>query len=138
MQKMLKAVQGWLPMTLIVLGSLWLLQATLARTSGHGVIVQGLNYNAGTVKQGATVSHEIRIINLTSQPVEVDAQPSCGCTVLYTPQADIAPLHSDRVMAQIDTDGVGTGSQHKGVFLRFHSGKVTWQQVASIRFSLSN
>jgi hypothetical protein len=136
MKKMLKAVQGWLPMTLIVLGSLWLLQAALARTSGHGVIVQGLNYNAGTVKQGATVSHEIRIINLTSQPVEVDAQPSCGCTVLYTPQADIAPLHSDRVLAQIDTTGMATGIQRKGVFLRFHSGFAIWQKVAMINFSL--
>jgi hypothetical protein len=136
MKKMLKAVQGWLPMTLIVLGSLWLLQAALARTSGHGVIVQGLNYNAGTVKQGATVSHEIRIINLTSQPVEVDAQPSCGCTVLYTPQADIAPLHSDRVMAQIDTNGMGTGTLLKGILLRFRSGGATWKKTAVIRFKL--
>lgn len=71
------------PPTLIVLGSLWLLQSVFAHTGSHGIIICNLNDNAGTVKAGSTVTDNVRVINLSSQPVEVEAQPGCGGMVTF-------------------------------------------------------
>jgi len=63
------------------------------------------------VKAGATVTDIVRIINLSSTPVEVDAQPGCGCTVASVPDKPLAPLDSELVKLEVDTDGIGKG-QH--------------------------
>jgi hypothetical protein len=134
MKKFLKSLRSWLPLTLIILGSLWLLQVALAHTSSHGVIVRGLNYNAGTVKPGTMVRHAVQIVNLSPEPVEVDAQPSCGCTVIESPQVAIQPLHSGIVTANVDTTGEGKGFQRKGVLLQFHRASGYWKAVATMSF----
>ena len=110
------------PPTLIVLGSLWLLQSVFAHTGSHGVIIRNLNYDAGVVKAGSIVTDTVRLINLSSQPVEVDAQPGCGCTVVDVPDKPLAPFHSEIVKLEVDTDGV-QGKQQKGVILRMQAGK---------------
>ncbi len=129
-----KVLHRFGPPTLITLGVLWLLQGALAHTGSHGVIIRNLNYDAGTVKAGSTVTDTVRIINLSPSPVEVDAQPGCGCTVASVPDKPLAPLHSELVKLEVDTDGMGKGQQQKGVLLEIQSGKRSWEQVATIKF----
>jgi len=124
------------PPTLIMLESLWLLQSVFAHTGSHGVIIHNLNCDAGTVKVGSVVTDNVRLINLSSQPVEVDAQPGCGCTVVDVPEKPLAPLHSEVVKLKVDTDGMGKGQQAKGVLLAMQAGAKSWEQVASIKFQI--
>ncbi len=125
------------PPTLIVLGSLWLLQSVFAHTSSHGVIIRNLNYNAGTVKAGSVVTDNVRLINLSSQPVEVDAQPGCGCTVVDVPNKPLASVHSEVVELEVDTDGMRKGQQQRSVLLEFQSGRRSWEQMAIVNFRLN-
>lgn len=90
-----KALHRFGPPTLIILGVLWVVQGALAHMSSHGLIIRNLNCDAGTVKAGSTVTDTVRIINLSPLPVEVDAQPGCGCTVASVPDKPLAPLHSE-------------------------------------------
>jgi len=122
------------PPTLIMLGSLWLLQSVFAHTGSHGVIIHNLNYNAGTVKVGSIVTDNVRLINLSSQPVEVDAQPGCGCTVASVPDKPLAPMHSEVVKLEVDTDGM-QGAQQKGVILQMQAGQKSWEEVVTIKFA---
>lgn len=132
----LKMLHRIVPPMLITLGLLWLLQGALARTGNHGVIIRNLNYDAGTVKAGSTVTDTVRLINLSSQPVEVDAQPGCGCTVVYQPIASINPFHSQTVKAEVNVEGGGPATQEKAVLLQMRSQAKTWQQVALINFRI--
>ncbi len=129
-----KALHRFGPPMLITLGVLWLLQGALAHTGNHGVIIRNLNYDAGTVKAGSTVTGTIRLINLSSAPVQVDARPGCGCTVADVPDKPVAPLHSEAIKLVVDTDGMGKGQQQKGVLLEMQAGAKSWQQVANIKF----
>ena len=124
------------PPTLIMLGSLWLLQSVFAHTSSHGVIIRNLSYDAGTVKAGSVVTDNVRLINLSSQPAEVDAQPGCGCTVASVPDSPLAPLQSEVVKLSVDTEGMKKGEQKKGVFLQLQSGRKNWEKVATINFNV--
>jgi len=124
------------PPTLIMLGSLWLLQSVFAHTGSHGVIIRNLNYDAGTVKAGSTVPDTIQIINLSSTSVEVDAQPACGCTVLDVPNMALAPMHAQIVQARVNTQGMSLGVQKRPVTIYLRSGNKSWQQTAWIKFRL--
>ena len=133
--KTLRAVRGWLPPTLIVLGSLWLFQSALARTGGHGVFIAGADYDAGTVKAGAIVRHDLRLVNL-SAAVEVDPQPGCGCTVVSAPDRALAPLHAETVGSQVDTEGMKPGHYRKAIMVYLCADGHTWQQPTWITFRL--
>ena len=78
----------------------------------------------------------MRLINLSSQPVEVDAQPGCGCTVADVPEAPLAPLHSEVVKLSVDTKGMKRGGEKKGVFLQLQSGRKNWEKVATLSFDV--
>lgn len=134
--KAIKAIHRFGPPTLIMLGSLWLLQAAFAHTGSHGVLLRNLRYDAGAVKGGSTVTDNVRLINLSSTPVEVYAQPGCGCTVADVPDKPLAPLHSEIVKLEVDTEGMKRGTQKKGVFLQMQSGQKNWKEVATIKFSV--
>lgn len=121
------------PPTLIMLGSLWVLQSVFAHTGSHGVIIQNLNYDAGSVKADSTVTDNVRLINLSSQPVEVVAQPGCGCTVAEVPEMPLSPLHTEVVKLEVDTDGM-QGTQNKAVLINLKSGQQSWSQLATIKF----
>ncbi len=129
-----KALHRFGPPTLICLGSLWLLQAAFAHTGSHGVLIRNLSYDAGAVKAGAMVTDTVRLINLSSTPVEVDAQPGCGCTVVDVADMPLAPLHSEAVKLEIDTAGMRKEAQKKGVLLRLRSGHKVWEQVVIVNF----
>jgi len=129
-----KALHRFGPPMLITLGVLWVVQGALAHTGSHGVIIRNLNYDAGTVKAGATVTDIVRIINLSSTPVEVDAQPGCGCTVVSVPDKPLAPLHSEVVKLAVDTEGMKPGNQQKSVLLEIQSSKHSWKQITTIKF----
>ena len=124
------------PPMLITLGVLWLMQGALAHTGNHGVIIRNLNYDAGTVKAGSTVTDTVQLIDLSSSPVEVDAQPGCGCTVAEVPEKPLAPLHSEIVKLEVDTDGMSKKMQQKEVLIQMQSGQKLWEQVAHIKFQV--
>jgi hypothetical protein len=129
-----KAIHRFGPPTLMTLGVLWLLQSAFAHTGSHGVIIRNLHFDAGVVKAGATVTDSVRLINLSSVPVEVEAQPGCGCTVADVPDQPLAPLHSEVVKFTVDTEGMKNGPQKKGVFLQMQTGQKVWQEVVTIKF----
>lgn len=131
-----KALHRLGPPTLIILGVLWVLQSALAHTPGHGVIIHNLNYDAGTVKAGSTVTSVVHVINLSPVPVDVDAQPTCGCTLATLLNAPLPPLHSENVKIEIETDGMERGTQKKITSIHMHSGKETWEQVAQVTFQV--
>ena len=124
------------PPMLITLGVLWLMQGALAHTGNHGVIIRNLNYDAGTVKAGSTVTDTVQLIDLSSSPVEVDAQPGCGCTVAEVPEKPLAPLHSEVVKLEVDTDGMSKKMQQKVVLIQMQSRQKLWEQVADIKFQV--
>jgi high-affinity nickel permease len=61
-------VRNRLSMMLIVLGSLLLFQSGIASTGSHGVMIKGLNYDAGFVQPGKTIVHTLTIVNLSIHP----------------------------------------------------------------------
>ncbi len=132
-----KAFYRFVPPMLITLGSLWLLQSAFAHAGSHGVIIRSLNYDAGAVKAGSMVTDNVRLINLSSVPIEVEAQSACGCTVVDVPDKPLAPLHSEVVKLEVDTTGIKKGSQEREVLLQMQSGKVFWAQEALIKFWLN-
>lgn len=136
MNKVVKLASQWGPVVLLTLRTLWVLQGALALTPGHGVIMQGLNYNAGTVRVGKVISHDMRVINLSAQPVQVEAEPTCGCTIVAAPNYSLAPLHSAVIKAAVDTFGMQSTNQRKSVAISLTSGGRTWQQAALINFRL--
>jgi len=132
----IKAIHRFGPPTLIILGSLWLLQAAFAHTGSHGVIIRNLSYDAGVIKSGTLIHDTVYLTNLSVQPVSVDALPACGCTVADIPFRPLAPLHSEDVGFEIDTTGMAVGQQKKVVLMHLHSGSKDWQAVAAINFHL--
>ena len=131
-----KALGSWLPVVLLTLGSLWVIQGALAHTAGHGVIVQGANYDVGTVKEGAVVDHDIRLINLSDQPVTINAEVGCGCTIADAPVRPILPLRLGNINVRIDTHGMKVGPQQRGLVLLIHSNGRAIQRVSKIKFDL--
>jgi hypothetical protein len=125
---------SWGPVLLLTLGILWLIEGASAHMRDHNVIIQGNNYNAGMIETGKAVSHEFRLLNLSTLPVEVDTQPSCGCTVVDVPSQIISPLHSGVVKVNINTQGIHPGLQQRAVLVQMVSGQKIWQQKAIIRF----
>lgn len=137
MAKSISRVLGnWLPVVLLTLGSLWLLQGAVAHTSNHGVIVRGADYDAGAVKEGATVKHSVRLVNLSAQLVRVDAQPGCGCTVVQFPQQTLKPLRMVVIKVQVNTEGMGKGLQRRAVELNMQTRNTVWQDVTMVGFRL--
>ena len=132
----MKALHRFGPPVLVTLGVLWLLQGALARTSSHGIIIRSLNYDAGAVKAGSMVTDTVRIINLSSIPLKIEVQPTCGCTVAEVPEKPLAPLHSEVVKLEVDTTGISKGQQTRGVLLKLHMGPASWEQVLNIKFML--
>ena len=125
------------PVLLITLGLLWIVQGALAHAKGHGVVVRDATFDAGVVKPGTVITHSVRVINFSAQPIQVDAQPSCGCTLVDNSSTTIGPLHSATIKAQIDTEGMPSEPQQKKVVvLQMQSGKQAWQQMETIKFRL--
>jgi len=122
---------------LITVGVLWMLQGALAYTGSHGVAIQGSDYDAGAVKSGSVISHYCRITNLSLSPVDVRAEPSCGCTLLNLPKEHLPPLSSEIVETRIETQGLKTGMHTKGVVMYLRSGSTDWQQATYIKFRLN-
>lgn len=131
-----KALHRLGPPTLIILGSLWLLQSVFAHTKSHGVIIQNLNYDAGNVKAGSTVTDTVRLINMSSVTVMVDAQPGCGCTVANLPNKPLSSMSNESVRLEIDTEGMKKGLQSKAVLLTMQSGNQVWTRLAVIKFKV--
>jgi len=127
----------WGPGVLLTLGTLWVLQGVIAKTSSHGVIVHGINYNAGMVKSGTVISHDVRVINLSAQSVQVDAQPGCGCTLVKSPTAPIRPLQSQNLETQVNTVGMKLGEQERATMVHLRLGSRTWQQISVTHFVLN-
>ncbi len=138
MNKAGKLAGEWGPGVFLTLGTLWVLQGALTLVPKRNVVIQGLNDSAGLVKSGAVISHNVRIINLSQHPVEVEAQAGCGCTVAETPEKAIPPLHSGFVKLRINTNGLKAGGFYKKeVTIQLFSGEKIWQQTAIVSFKLT-
>ncbi|MCX6182156.1 MAG: DUF1573 domain-containing protein [Bacteroidetes bacterium] len=60
-------------------------------------------YDFGKVKQGEEVRHVFKFKNTGDQPLVVEAQGSCGCTVPEVPKDPIAPGATAELGVKIDT-----------------------------------
>lgn len=135
MNKAGKLAGEWGPGVLLTLGTLWVLQGAIAKTSSHGVIVHGINYNAGTVKSGTVISHDVRMVNLSTLPVTIEPQPGCGCTSVKMSSELLPPLHASLMTVKVDTHHAILGWQREGVMVTFTSGNKTWQTLSTVEFS---
>jgi LEA14-like dessication related protein len=72
-------------------------------------------YNFGSVKDGAIVSHTFKFKNTGSVPLVVqDAKATCGCTVPKKPEKPIAPGQTGEIEVRFDSSNK-VGNQNKSV-----------------------
>lgn len=136
MNKAGKLAGEWGPLVLLTLGTLWVVQGALALTPGHGVIVQGLDYNAGNVTPGTMIRHSLKVTNLSAQTININAEASCGCTLLDTLAPSLSPMRSEVVEAKIDTYAMPIGIQRKSVIFTLAAGGRVWKNISVIRFQI--
>jgi len=133
---MLKRLRRVAPFLLFGIAALCLFSATISsKMYSHGLMVQGLVTNLGSVKRGDGAISRLRLINLTADPVRFYALPSCGCTSVDLPNSTVAPLHLVTITVRIDTNKVAPGINHKNVLLYLASNHMSWQQNAFITFN---
>lgn len=108
----------------------------MAYAPGHGVIVQGLYYNAGNVTPGTMIRHSLKVTNLSAQAVNINAEASCGCTLLDTPSPSLKSMQSEVVIAKVDTYGMPIGTQNKFIALTLTANGHTWKDIAAIKYKI--
>lgn len=127
----------WIPLVLIWLGIIWLVQTGVAQAGGaHGVWVIGKRIDLGVLSAGEEVQTAVSVVNLSVRGLEVEAMPSCGCTVPEEPRFVLGAFGWRRVPVRVDTAGMGAGVYGKVLRLRFRRGEEEWQEDVLLRFTV--
>lgn len=123
--------------TLLLAAVFCLLQGVLTRISINGIVLRGRDYNAGIIKPGTLINHDIRLFNISRQSVQVSTTSSCGCAVANIAQDRLEPFGSMVVKVEVATrKGMKLGKHQESLTLLFRSGQEAWQQTASVQFVL--
>jgi hypothetical protein len=72
----------------------WLVLIAYAewRSEGRYLWLFGASYEAGKVPVGTTLHHRVWVFNPTLRSLELDVEPSCGCTVVEDAKRGLWPL----------------------------------------------
>lgn len=127
----------WIPLVLIWLGIIWLVQMGVAQAGGaHGVWVVGKRMDLGVLSASEGARAAVTLVNLSVRVLEVEAMPSCGCTVLEQPRFVLGAFGWRRVPVRVDTAGMGVGVHGKVLRLRFRRGEEEWREDVLLRFTV--
>jgi len=101
------------------------------------VLVLGQRRDLGVLAAGQQVQVGVTVLNLSGVPLEIEAMPSCGCTVLSEVRSGIGVLGWKRLGIAVDTSGMGAGSYGRLVRLRLRRGQRVWDEDVLLRFSVA-
>lgn len=133
----------WFPWALIVIGLIWLgaIAGQWTVTLGKVWVIRG-DYNAGRVLRGTIIEHRVWLFNPSRQPVSLQLEPSCGCTVITEAGSScftLAPLRWQPITIRIETAGLKLGEHRQVVWVKFSSDKrVPLLQPIWVRFRLED
>ena len=85
---------------------------------------------------GKVLQEFVDIRNGTVFPVNIAAEATCGCTLVYLPDDRLKPLRRERMMVSIDTDGLHPGDYTRSVVLDFESRNRSWRRLLHLHFRL--
>jgi len=123
---------------LIWMGVLLLVQGSVSQWSGGtGVVVLGQRRDLGVLTAGQHVQVGVTVLNLSGVPLEIEALPGCGCTLLSEMRSGIGVLGWKRLSIAVDTSGMGAGSYGRLVRLRLRRGQRVWDEDVLLRFSVA-
>ncbi len=127
----------WLPLMVIWLGVLWLLQSMVSLTADeHGMLVTPQRVDLGSIPAGESRSRVVTMLNMSRGWVDVEVEPSCGCTVADLSRDEMSPWRVRRFTVQINTEGMAPGVYGRVVRLRFRRSDEHWKQEILFRFSV--
>lgn len=87
-----------------------------SQKKGPGIKFEFLEYDYGTIYQGADGSSEFKFTNTGDEPLVLSSvRSSCGCTVPSWPKDPILPGQSGSIKVTYDTKRVGTISKQISV-----------------------
>jgi hypothetical protein len=130
--------QHLLPVLLLLSGCLAGLYGYLTLQEPTGTLILGGAQNLGSVSAGCKVNLRATVFNLHPYPVEVDAEPTCGCTVLDIKPSRLPPFGAAYLQAQIDTAGFPSGHQSKVLLLHFFHEDASWTKAILVHFRIIN
>lgn len=113
--------------------------AAIGRYAGFdGVVVRGLDADAGAVRRGATVRHELRVTNLTPGALVVVVRPACGCALDGVQQYRVRPFGSAPIVIPYETSDQKPGPKLRTVALAYRGGTpvAVRERAGSLRFTL--
>ena len=84
------------------------------------IAFQESSYDFGEITQGDVVKHTFVLENVGHNPLKLESvKPSCGCTALDWPKAEIAPGATAKIEAQFNSRGK-MGPQHKYITIVYN------------------
>ncbi len=94
-----------LPRVLACLGAGWIILVAAAEYAlpGDRVWLVGEQYDAGQVSAGVQIRHRVWLINPSLRRLQVQLQPTCGCTAVGLREGTLPPLGIRPVQLQVDT-----------------------------------
>jgi hypothetical protein len=130
----------WWVEVLLAAALAWLALIAYAewRSEGRYLWLFGATYEAGQVPAGASFHHRVWVFNPTLRSLELDVQPTCGCTVVEGAQRVLRPLWGFPLTIAVDTTGKPLGRQVQQVDLivRDRVGRVSWRERLAVRFEV--
>ncbi|MGQ9880060.1 MAG: hypothetical protein ACUVSV_04245 [Armatimonadota bacterium] len=110
------------------------MQSSLMVGAGaHGVWISPRQADLEGLEAGKTASQDVWLVNLSGRRVEVQVEPTCGCTVPDFSRATLPRLGTVRFQIQVDTVGMPPGIHRRVVRLRFRSGGEEWREDILLR-----
>lgn len=125
-----------LPAVLACLGAGWIILVALAEYAlpGERVWLVGKQYDAGQVSAGTQIRHRAWLINPSLRRLQVEVQPTCGCTAVGLREGVLPALGIRQVQLQVDTEGRMPGTQQEAVDIILRTGDASWRERLTVRF----
>lgn len=76
-------------------------------------------------------------MNVSGRSVEVQAEPTCGCTIPNFSRAVLPMIGVVRFQVRVDTTGISLGVHRRVVRLRYRSGGEEWMEDILLRLHVS-
>ncbi|MER3474418.1 MAG: hypothetical protein C4336_02445 [Armatimonadota bacterium] len=128
----------YLPLVLLWVGLLWPIQSSLSLSAGAGGIwVYPRQVDLDGLQAGKTTLQEVWLVNVSGRSVEVQAEPTCGCTIPDFSRTVLPMIGAVRFQVQVDTTGISPGVHGRVVRLRFRAGGEEWREDILLRLHVS-